>query len=95
MLGGHAAYGCIVRTTAEVLLAPLPHWHFSREPDAATGWAELVVLDGAGWWALFKGLLGPFLVGAAVAIPTLAGLSYLFVHALVRRWQGRKAAPAG
>ncbi len=41
--GGHAAYGCIVRTTAEVLLAPLPHWHFSREPDAATGWAELVV----------------------------------------------------
>ena len=53
------------------------------------------MLDGAGWWALFKGLLGPFLVGAAVAIPTLAGLSYLFVHALVRRWQGRQAAPAG
>ena len=43
VLGGHAAYGCIVRTTAEVLLAPLPHWHFSREPDLATGWAELVV----------------------------------------------------
>ena len=43
VLGGHAAYGCIVRTTAEVLLAPLPHWHFSREPDAATGWTELVV----------------------------------------------------
>jgi predicted DNA-binding protein with PD1-like motif len=43
VLGGHAAYGCIVRTTAEVLLAPLPGWHFTREPDAATGWAELVV----------------------------------------------------
>lgn len=43
VLGGHAAYGCIVRTTAEVLLAPLPGWHFTREMDPATGWAELVV----------------------------------------------------
>jgi predicted DNA-binding protein with PD1-like motif len=41
--GGHAAYGCIVRTTAEVLLAPLPDWHFTREPDSTTGWSELVV----------------------------------------------------
>ncbi|MDM0045732.1 DNA-binding protein [Variovorax dokdonensis] len=41
--GGHAGYGCIVRTTAEVLLALLPGWHFAREADAATGWAELVV----------------------------------------------------
>lgn len=41
--GGHAAYGCIVRTTAEVLLAPLPDWHFTREPDGVTGWSELVV----------------------------------------------------
>lgn len=41
--GGHAAYGCIVRTTAELLLAVLPEWHFTRAPDAATGWAELVV----------------------------------------------------
>ncbi len=43
VLGGHAAYGCIVRTTAEVLLAPLPDWQFSREPDPETGWHELVV----------------------------------------------------
>lgn len=43
VLGGHAAYGCIVRTTAEVLLAPLPQWQFSREHDPHTGWAELVV----------------------------------------------------
>jgi len=43
VIGGHAGYGCIVRTTAEVLLALLPGWQFSREPDAATGWAELVV----------------------------------------------------
>jgi predicted DNA-binding protein with PD1-like motif len=42
-LGGHVAPGCIVLTTAEVLLALLPDWHFSREPDAYTGYDELVV----------------------------------------------------
>jgi hypothetical protein len=41
--GGHAAYGCTVRTTAEVLLALLPGWDFTRAPDPATGWLELVV----------------------------------------------------
>jgi predicted DNA-binding protein with PD1-like motif len=35
--------GCIVLTTAEVLLALLPEWQFTREPDAATGYDELVV----------------------------------------------------
>jgi uncharacterized protein len=39
--GGHAAYGCIVRTTAELLLALLPGWQFRRQPDAATGYDEL------------------------------------------------------
>jgi predicted DNA-binding protein with PD1-like motif len=43
VLGGHVAHGCIVRTTAEVLLALLPGWSFSREPDARTGWDELVI----------------------------------------------------
>ena len=43
VLGGHVSEGCIVRTTAEVLLMLLPEWHFAREADAATGWAELVV----------------------------------------------------
>jgi predicted DNA-binding protein with PD1-like motif len=42
-LGGHLGYGCRVRTTAEVLLALLPQWRFSREADAATGFDELVV----------------------------------------------------
>lgn len=28
---------CIVRTTAEVLLALLPEWEFAREPDALRG----------------------------------------------------------
>jgi len=43
VLGGHVAVGCIVRTTAEVLLALLPEWEFAREPDAVTGYDELVV----------------------------------------------------
>jgi len=46
VLGGHVAAGCIVRTTAEVLLALLPDWEFAREPDAATGYDELVVRVG-------------------------------------------------
>jgi predicted DNA-binding protein with PD1-like motif len=43
VLGGHVAPGCIVRTTAEILLALLPDHHFSRAPDAESGWDELVV----------------------------------------------------
>ena len=43
VIGGHVAYGCILRTTAEVLLALLPGWHFSREPNPRTGWSELVI----------------------------------------------------
>ena len=43
VLGGHVAPGCIVRTTAEVLLALLPDWQFTREPDDQTGFNELVV----------------------------------------------------
>lgn len=41
--GGHVAPGCIVRTTAEVLIALLPGQQFTRETDAATGYAELVI----------------------------------------------------
>ena len=41
--GGHVAPGCIVRTTAEILLALLPDHQFSRAPDAESGWDELVV----------------------------------------------------
>jgi uncharacterized protein len=55
-------------------------------------WSLLSTLDAAGWWALFKELLGPFLVGAAVAIPVVAGLGYLLVYALVRAWRRREAA---
>jgi hypothetical protein len=48
VFGGHVAPGCRVRTTAEVLLALLPEWAFTREPDTATGYAELVVKARAG-----------------------------------------------
>ncbi|MBL9101684.1 MAG: DUF2062 domain-containing protein [Myxococcales bacterium] len=61
---------------------------------AAPSWATLSALDAAGWWALFKTMLGPFLVGAAVAIPTLSALAFVLVYAAVRAWRrGRPAAP--
>jgi predicted DNA-binding protein with PD1-like motif len=43
VVGGHVASGCIVRTTAEVLILWLSAWSFHREFDPATGFAELVV----------------------------------------------------
>ena len=43
VLGGHVAPGCMVLTTAEVLLALLPDWQFTREPDAQTGYDGLVI----------------------------------------------------
>lgn len=43
VFGGHVARGCVVRTTAEILLALLPDHRFSREYDARTGFAELVI----------------------------------------------------
>jgi predicted DNA-binding protein with PD1-like motif len=44
ILGGHVSAGCIVRTTAEILLAVLPEHEFSRELDVGgSGFRELVV----------------------------------------------------
>lgn len=43
VLGGHVAAGCLVRTTAEVLLALLPAFHFAREKDPGSGFNELVI----------------------------------------------------
>ncbi|NRF70128.1 DNA-binding protein [Aquincola sp. S2] len=42
VFGGHVAAGCIVRTTAEVLIAVLADWQFNRATDPATGYAELI-----------------------------------------------------
>jgi predicted DNA-binding protein with PD1-like motif len=41
--GGHMGPGCIVRTTAEVLVALLPGYRFSREMDEVTGSRELKI----------------------------------------------------
>ena len=43
VFGGHVASGCIVRTTAEILVAVLPGFRFARHRDAATGYRELVI----------------------------------------------------
>ena len=41
--GGHVMSGCIVRTTAEIVIGLLPGWAFRREVDDATGYKELVI----------------------------------------------------
>lgn len=50
-------------------------------------WAELRALDAAGWWELFQAMLGPFALGAAVAMPVMTVLSYAIVYLLVRAWR--------
>ena len=43
VLGGHVSKGCVVRTTAEILVAKLDGLRFSREDDPATGYRELKI----------------------------------------------------
>lgn len=43
VLGGHLIEGCLVRTTAELVVAADPSFVFAREPDPRTGFDELVV----------------------------------------------------
>ena len=44
VIGGHLAYGSLINTTAEVVLAALDdEYEFSREYDETTGYDELVV----------------------------------------------------
>ena len=47
VIGGHLGPGCIIRTTAEILVVELAGWQFGREPDPATGYDELVIRRGA------------------------------------------------
>lgn len=42
-IGGHLVAGCIVHTTAELVIGELPDVEFRRSPDPATGYAELSV----------------------------------------------------
>lgn len=55
VLGGHVAHGCIVRTTAEILLALLPEYRFSREHDGASGFDELAIRPHAAVIAIDQG----------------------------------------
>jgi predicted DNA-binding protein with PD1-like motif len=41
--GGHVQVGCLVRTTAEIVLGELDHLEFTRPIDPETTWDELVV----------------------------------------------------
>ena len=40
--GGHLRPGCLVNTTAEIVLQELEGFSFTREPDPDTGYDELV-----------------------------------------------------
>ena len=42
-IGGHLVAGCIVHTTAELVIGELQGVEFRRLPDAATGYSELTV----------------------------------------------------
>ena len=44
VVAGHVGSGCIVRTTAEILIGILPGWTFRRVHDDATGYPELTPL---------------------------------------------------
>ena len=46
-VGGHLRSGCVVRTTAEVVLTVTDELAFGRADDPATGFDELTV-DGPG-----------------------------------------------
>ena len=42
-IGGHLKNGCIVNTTAEIILLDIEDKEFSREFDESTGYEELVI----------------------------------------------------
>lgn len=43
VIGGHLMPGSLIDTTAELIIHAYSNLNFSREPDAATGYTELVV----------------------------------------------------
>lgn len=44
-IGGHLKEGSTIYTTAEIVIGILDEWTFSREPDATTGYPELVIKE--------------------------------------------------
>ncbi|MCB9101639.1 MAG: DNA-binding protein [Anaerolineales bacterium] len=47
-VGGHLLAGCLIYTTAEIVLGVLPGLSFRRELDSATGYKELVIVESDG-----------------------------------------------
>ncbi|MBW4695595.1 MAG: DNA-binding protein [Lyngbya sp. HA4199-MV5] len=45
MLGGHLTEGCIIYTTAEIVIGESPNLAFVRTPDAQTGFLELDIRE--------------------------------------------------
>lgn len=43
VLGGHVLQGCLIYTTAEIIVGILPQFSFCRELDAVTGYKELAI----------------------------------------------------
>jgi uncharacterized protein len=43
-IGGHLVAGCIVNTTAELIIGELTEVEFRRSPDPLTGYAELDII---------------------------------------------------
>jgi predicted DNA-binding protein with PD1-like motif len=42
-IGGHLKEGCIIKTTAEVVIGEIPNTKFRRQQDEQTGFPELIV----------------------------------------------------
>lgn len=42
-IGGHMVDGCLVNTTAEIVILELDNFEFSKEFDESTGYDELVI----------------------------------------------------
>ncbi|MBI5274421.1 MAG: DNA-binding protein [Chlamydiales bacterium] len=42
-IGGHVMDGCIIYTTAEIIIGDATHLEFKRQQDSATGYSELVI----------------------------------------------------
>lgn len=43
-LGGHLSQGCLIYTTAEIVIGEAPDWIFNRTLDQQTGFLELEIL---------------------------------------------------
>lgn len=48
MLGGHLTDGCIIYTTAEIVIGESPNLTFVRSPDKQTGFLELEIRERSG-----------------------------------------------